>query len=90
MVFPGFDSHLAEPPFGSAAIAEEWRPYVEPCIQAFGPTRCMFESNFPVDSGTCDYATLWNAFKILGAGYAPEEKTALFSDTARRVYRLDI
>jgi predicted TIM-barrel fold metal-dependent hydrolase len=90
MVFPGFDSHLADPPFGSAAIAEEWRPYVETVIQAFGPTRCMFESNFPVDSATCDYATLWNAFKILGNGYSPEEKAALFHGTARRIYRLDI
>ncbi len=90
MVFPGFESYMADPPFASAAIAAEWRPYVEPCIQAFGPARCMFESNFPVDSGTCDYATLWNAFKIVGAGYSPGEKTSLFSDTARRVYRLDI
>lgn len=90
MVFPGFDSYLADPPQGSAAIAEEWRPYVEPCIQAFGPARCMFESNFPVDSGTCDYATLWNAFKRLGGGYSSEEKASLFSDTARRVYRLDL
>jgi predicted TIM-barrel fold metal-dependent hydrolase len=90
MVFPGFDSHLADPPFSSAAIAEEWRPYVETVIQAFGPARCMFESNFPVDSATCDYATLWNAFKILGAGYSPDEKAALFHDTARRTYRLAI
>jgi predicted TIM-barrel fold metal-dependent hydrolase len=90
MVFPGFESYLADPPSGSAAIAEEWRPYVETCIQAFGPTRCMFESNFPVDSATCDYATLWNAFKILGSRYSADEKAALFHDTARRVYRLDI
>ena len=36
-----------------AAVSEElaaaWRPYVEPCIEAFGPERCMFESNFPPD-----------------------------------------
>jgi predicted TIM-barrel fold metal-dependent hydrolase len=90
MVFPGFASYLAEPPASSSQIAEEWRPYAEACIQAFGPTRCMFESNFPVDRGTCPYDVLWNAFKVLAKGYSADEKHALFSDTARRVYRLDI
>jgi predicted TIM-barrel fold metal-dependent hydrolase len=72
------------------ALAEEWRPYVETCIDAFGVTRCMFESNFPVDIGSCDYATLWNAFKVIAQYYSGDEKTYLFSDTARRVYRLDV
>jgi predicted TIM-barrel fold metal-dependent hydrolase len=49
----------------------------------------MFESNFPVDMGACDYATLWNAFKHIAAGSSADEKTALFSGTARQVYRLD-
>jgi predicted TIM-barrel fold metal-dependent hydrolase len=90
MAFPGFPSFMASPPAPSTQLAEEWRPYVETCIDAFGPQRCMFESNFPVDRATCAYDVLWNAFKILGAGYSADEKTALFSDTARRVYRLDI
>ncbi len=90
MVFPGFDSYMAEPAAGSPELAAEWRPYVDACIQSFGPTRCMFESNFPVDRGTCAYDVLWNAFKILSQGYSAEEKTALFSDTARRVYRLAV
>jgi len=50
----------------------------------------MFESNFPVDSGTCTYSVLWNAFKRLAAGASIAEKTALFSGTAARLYRLDI
>ncbi len=90
MVFPGFDSYMATPRAPSAQLADEWRPYVDACIQAFGPRRCMFESNFPVDRGTCEYDVLWNAFKILAGGYSADEKTALFSDTARRVYRLDV
>ena len=90
MVFPGFDSYLADPVAHSTAIAEEWRPYVEPVVEAFGARRCMFESNFPVDSGTCPYDVLWNAFKVVAAGCSADDKTALFSDTARRVYRLDI
>jgi len=90
MVFPHFDSFLSDPPAPSSQLADEWRPYVDACIQAFGPTRCMFESNFPVDLGSCTYDVLWNAFKVLAKDYSADEKTALFSDTARRVYRLDI
>jgi predicted TIM-barrel fold metal-dependent hydrolase len=90
MAFCGFPSFLAEPRAPSTQLAEEWRPYIETCIEAFGPERCMFESNFPVDMGSCDYATLWNAFKHLAAGASAEEKTALFSGTAARVYRLEL
>ncbi len=50
----------------------------------------MFESNFPVDMGSCTYPVLWNAFKILAKQYSADEKTALFSGTAQRVYRLKI
>lgn len=87
MVFPGFDAFMADPPAPSAHLAEEWRPYVETCIEAFGVDRCMFESNFPVDLGSCDYDVLWNAFKRLAAAFSPDEKTALFSGTASRIYR---
>jgi predicted TIM-barrel fold metal-dependent hydrolase len=71
-------------------LAEEWKPYLETCIEAFGADRGMFESNFPVDILSCSYATLWNAFKRVSAGYSDEERTALFSGTAIRVYRLDL
>lgn len=88
--FTGFRTFGATPPASSEQLAAEWRPYVEPCIEAFGAHRCMFESNFPVDSVTCSYTVLWNAFKRLAEGASEEEKTALFSGTAKRVYRLDI
>ena len=90
MAFCNFPSFLAEPRAPSEQLAEEWRPYVETCIEAFGPERCMFESNFPVDMGSCSYATLWNAFKRIAAGYSADEKTALFSGTASKVYRLAV
>jgi predicted TIM-barrel fold metal-dependent hydrolase len=86
MPFLGFE--LGDAP-ASAQLADAWRPYVETCIEAFGPGRCMFESNFPVDLYTCGYGVLWNALKRLAAGASPEEKALLFSDTARRVYRLN-
>jgi predicted TIM-barrel fold metal-dependent hydrolase len=88
MAFCNFPSFLAEPRAPSQQLAEEWRPYIETCIEAFGPERCMFESNFPVDMGSCSYATLWNAFKRIAANYSPADKEALFSATATRVYRL--
>lgn len=90
MVFPGFDSFMSRPPASSEQLAAEWRPYIETCIEAFGPKRCMFESNFPVDIGSCTYDVLWNAFKVLARGASAEEKTALFSGTATEVYRLNL
>jgi len=57
-------------------------------IIARGPQRAMFESNFPVDKGTCSYQALWNAFKRIAAGTSNADKQALFSGTATRVYRL--
>ncbi len=90
MVFPNFPSFMSDPPAPSEQLAAEWKPYVETCIEAFGAERCMFESNFPVDIGSCDYATLWNAFKHLAKGASAAEKTALFSGTATKVYKLDL
>jgi predicted TIM-barrel fold metal-dependent hydrolase len=79
---------LPAPP-SSAAIAAYWRPYMETCIELFGPERCMFESNFPVEKMGTSWVGLWNAFKRIAAGASDTEKRALFSGTARRVYRLD-
>ena len=84
----GFGFHRRDPKPGSEELAEAWRPYIETCIEAFGPDRGMFESNFPVDRASCDYATLWNALKRLAAGASADEKAALFKGTARRFYRL--
>ncbi len=83
-----FDFHTALAPPSSATIAELWRPYVETCIELFGAKRCMFESNFPVDKMAIGYAALWNAFKRITSGASREEKLALFSGTATRIYRL--
>ena len=76
-------------PPGSEELAKTWAPYIEPCIEAFGADRCMFESNFPVDKGPCSYPVLWNAFKRLTASAGTAEKTALYSGTAMRTYGLD-
>jgi L-fuconolactonase len=89
MRLAAFDYGAAPAPPSSAQLADLWRPYIEPCLEWFGPSRCMFESNFPVDKMGIGYGPLWNALKRLAAGASAEEKLALFSGTARRVYRLD-
>jgi L-fuconolactonase len=75
-------------PLSSEEIANAWRPFVEVCIEQFGASRCMFESNFPVQKRFCSYAVFWNACKRLAADASADEKAALFSRTAARVYRL--
>jgi predicted TIM-barrel fold metal-dependent hydrolase len=88
MPLAGFASYKSTPPASSEQLAREWKPYIETCIEAFGPARAMFESNFPVDSGSCTYTILWNALKRLAAGCSHDEKAALFSGTAAKIYRI--
>jgi predicted TIM-barrel fold metal-dependent hydrolase len=89
MRLAAYDYRTQPAPPTSAELAALWRPYIEPCIELFGPERCMFESNFPVDKMGIGWAALWNALKRLAAGASADEKRALFSGTARRAYRLD-
>jgi predicted TIM-barrel fold metal-dependent hydrolase len=90
MVSFGFDFHERDVPPSSEDLAAAWRMYVEPCIEAFGVNRCMFESNFPPDKQSCGYTELWNAFKRITASASSSEKTALYSGTAAKVYRLTV
>ena len=84
----GFGWHDGEAPPTSEVLAEATRPYYDHCIEHFGPGRCLFESNFPVDKVSCSYTVLWNAFKRIAADFSADEKTKLFHDTAARVYRV--
>ena len=86
----GYDFHERPMPPSSEQAAAAWRPYIETCIEAFGPTRAMFESNFPPDKGQCSYQVIFNAFKRIAAQYSEAEKTALFSRTAVDFYRLRV
>jgi len=84
----GFTFYENPDPPSSQDLEKAWRPYIETCIEAFGPQRSMFESNFPVDKGSCSYQVLWNTFKRIASGYSAGEKAALFSGTAAKAYRL--
>lgn len=90
MALNGFAWHKRESPPTSEQLTEATKRYYLHMIERFGPTRCMFESNFPVDKLSVSYGVLWNSFKRLAKGFSAAEKSALFHDTAKRVYRLDV
>ena len=89
MSMSGFGWHKLPAPPDSATLADAMAPYFHHCIEKFGPERCMFESNFPVDKVSCSYTVLWNAFKRLTRGYSAAERSCLFRETAVKVYRLE-
>ena len=88
MPLAGFAWRKHPTPPASQTLVAAWRPYFEVCLEIFGPARCMFESNFPVDRSGCTYTSLWNAFKTLAAPLSASERSALLHGTAPRVYRL--
>lgn len=90
MEHAGFHWHKREAPPSSDDLVKTGRDYYLHMIDLFGPERCMFESNFPVDKISCSYRTLWNAHKKLASPFTPAERHAMFYDTAKTIYRLDI
>jgi L-fuconolactonase len=84
----GFGWHVADrPPTSDEVVVGQGR-YYRHAIECFGPERCMFESNFPVDRMSLSYVVFWNACKKIAADYSPSEQDALFAGTATRVYGL--
>jgi len=73
----------------SEMVAARFRPYIETCIAAFGTSRCMFETNFPVDKISYSYHVFWNAGKLMAKGASSTEKADLFGGAAARCYRLN-
>jgi predicted TIM-barrel fold metal-dependent hydrolase len=90
MRLAAFDYVNSPLPPTSDELAELWRPWMQTCIELFGAERCMFESNFPVEKMGSSWVTLWNAFKRITAGASAGEKAALFSETAKRAYKLEL
>ena len=72
----------------SAAVSRVWGPRLRWAIEEFGASRCMFESNFPVDKQSLPYSVLWNAYKRTCEGAGRDELTRLFAGTAIEVYAL--
>ena len=88
MVTYGYGWHERETPPNSQELADATAPYYLWCIEQFGPERCMFESNFPVDKASFSYNVMWNAFKRMSKDFSDSERASLFHDTAVRAYRL--
>ena len=84
----GFDWHTRAAPIGSEELAASVGPWLGYCLEQFGPDRCMFESNFPVDKVSFSYNVLYNAFKRIAGPYTDAERAAAFHDTAVRIYRI--
>ncbi len=78
----------ASAPWSSQKMADVQGRYVRRTIELFGPHRCMFESNFPVDRALTSGTVLWNAFKRMAADLSADEQHSLFFETANRIYRL--
>lgn len=84
----GFGWHTRGTPPSSDEFVQAQRAYYLHTIECFGPDRCMFESNFPVDKLSIAYPILWNAFKKIVADFSESEKHAMFYGTAARIYRV--
>jgi predicted TIM-barrel fold metal-dependent hydrolase len=67
---------------------DDFRPWIEAAIDAFGTDRCMFASNFPVDWLYSEFGTLMNAFSEITRQFSEEERNALFVTNAERWYRI--
>ena len=88
MAVNGAKFHNNKFPPNSVQLSDVWKPWIYETIDMFGFDRCMFESNFPVDKGSCSYGTLWNAFKILAKDMSDDEINKLFSKNAAKIYKI--
>jgi predicted TIM-barrel fold metal-dependent hydrolase len=84
----GFGWNQRATPATSDELLAAQQRYYRHAIDCFGPARCLFESNFPVDRRSLPYAVYWNAMKKLAAGYSADEQQSMFHDNAARIYRL--
>ena len=89
LAISGFEFVRSDTRPTSHELANAWQPWVHTCIELFGAERCMFESNFPADKPSYDYATGWNAMKRLAVNLTNEERHALFYGSAEQFYRLN-
>jgi len=90
MRLTGLDASDRPRPRTSEETAAAQRDHILTAIDIFGPSRCMFETNFPVDMYSISYGVLWNTFKRVTAGFSPSERADIFAGTAKRVYRINL
>ena len=74
--------------FERACSEASWRPVVEETVDIFGPSRCLFGSNFPIEKLWTTYDRLVATVRGCLSRYAPHERRTVMHDTAVRLYRL--
>src|SRR5207237_685773 len=82
MVVNGYGWHERQKPPTSDELLAANRDWYLYTIDHFGPSRCMFESNFPVDRLSCSYTVVWNQFKKLTKGFSASERAAMVATGA--------
>ncbi|WP_137113380.1 amidohydrolase family protein [Mesorhizobium sp. GR13] len=91
--------HLAQAPnvacklSGLLMVDHNWtvdsiRPWIETCIESFGPERCMFATNWPLDGLHGDYVSLINAYREIVKHYSEDEQRSMFVTAAEGWYRI--
>ena len=86
MKIAGVSAIGRERPRTSIENAAVQRDYILAGVEAFGPDRCMFFSNFPVDMRGISYTVLWNVFKLVTQGFSAHERSDMFANVAARTY----
>jgi predicted TIM-barrel fold metal-dependent hydrolase len=67
--------------------AENTKPWVLGCIEAFGLERCMYASNWPYDQPVATYPQIVRQLREISADMSLDDQHALFHGNAERVYR---
>ena len=89
MTVTGMDAVEKDRPDTSEETARLQRDHILTTIDLFGPDRCMFESNFPVDMRSISYTLVWNVFKRVTQDFSAADRASLFAGTAKRAYRIE-
>jgi predicted TIM-barrel fold metal-dependent hydrolase len=74
--------------FARACSVDLWSPVIRETVELFGPERCMFGSNFPIEKLWTTYAEVVRVINECVAGLSAGEQRAVLHDTASRLYRL--
>lgn len=82
----GFERRGEDDPVGVDEVAYGLQPLVDFILDTFGPERCMFGSNFPVEKASVPYDVLYEALTRITARRSDAFRRQLFHDTAARHY----
>lgn len=67
---------------------ESLRRWVDACVEAFGPDRCVVGSNWPVDRLYSSYDVIMDLYREYIGEYSPSEQAKILSENAARLYKL--